>query len=267
MECLTCHARSAHHFVPVDSTCSQKGCHLTDDISIKLGKMAGQTGLHCIVCHKYTRVVPGLATFDSAKGSLVPGVEAVFLLSRHAGRLADFNPERDPHSGTCGMCHNPHENVKPKDALKSCADAGCHADWRKVDFHQGAAHRKLADPVRDLSHTPRGAGGRLRLRWLSPELEGPRRAAGKNPPLPFDTLKALQRTSGPLEIAPPSPHGKGDAPIDDPPPGPPSQRRSTAPALLAHKPQETRLHQVPRSEVADEPPQFPGTPRLPALSS
>jgi len=73
VECLTCHARSAHRFAPVDSTCSQKGCHLTEDVNIQLGKMAGQTGLHCMVCHKFTRVVPGLATFDSAKGALRPG--------------------------------------------------------------------------------------------------------------------------------------------------------------------------------------------------
>ena len=32
----------------------QQGCHLTDKTKIKLGKMAGQADLHCIVCHKFT---------------------------------------------------------------------------------------------------------------------------------------------------------------------------------------------------------------------
>jgi hypothetical protein len=216
VECLTCHARSAHRFAPVDSTCSQKGCHLTDDVKIRLGKMAGQTGLHCMVCHKFTRVVPGLATFDSAKGALVPGSKQCFSCHEMRQRLEDFDPERDPHGGTCGMCHNPHANVKPKDALKSCADAGCHSDWRSVDFHEGKAHRKVAARCEacHASHAARvdasdcvGCHEKARSRGAGP----------RHPPMPFDTLKALQRTSGPLDIAPPSPHGKGDAPIDDPP--------------------------------------------------
>ena len=38
--CLTCHARSAHRFQPADTTCAQQGCHLTDDVKIRLGRMA-----------------------------------------------------------------------------------------------------------------------------------------------------------------------------------------------------------------------------------
>ena len=221
VECLTCHARSAHRFVPVDSTCSQKGCHLTDDISIKLGKMAGQTGLHCIVCHQFTRVVPGLATFDSAKGSLVPGSKQCFSCHAMRERLQEFDPAKDPHSGTCGMCHNPHVNAKPKDALKSCADAGCHADWRKVDFHLGAAHRKDAARCETchVVHAARvdasdcvGCHNEVRTRAAKAR-------SGPRPPVPFDTLRALQQTSGPLDVPPGTRHGKGDAPIDDPPPG------------------------------------------------
>ena len=217
VECLTCHARSAHRFAPVDSTCSQQGCHLTQDVNIRLGAMAKQTGLHCMVCHKFTRVVPGLATFDSAKGALVPGSKQCFSCHAMRERLADFNPERDPHGGTCGMCHNPHENVKPKDALKSCADAGCHADWKKVDFHEGKAHRKIATRC-EACHAPHAARVDASDCVGCHESAKARAAQRKQPPLPFDTLKALQRTSGPLETAPPSWHGKGDAPIDDPPP-------------------------------------------------
>jgi hypothetical protein len=219
VECLTCHARSAHRFPPVDSTCSQKGCHLTEDVDIKLGTMAGQTGLHCVVCHMFTRAVPALATFDSAKGSLVPGTKQCFSCHAMRERLADFDPARDPHGGTCGMCHNPHANVKPKDALKSCVDAGCHADWRVVDFHLGAAHRKDAARCETChaSHAARvdasdcvGCHNEVRARTAKAR-RGPR------PPLPFDTLRALQRTSGPADVEPGTLHGKGDAPIDDPP--------------------------------------------------
>ena len=40
--CLTCHARTAHRFQPADTTCAQKGCHLTDEVRIKLGRMAAR---------------------------------------------------------------------------------------------------------------------------------------------------------------------------------------------------------------------------------
>ncbi len=225
VECLTCHARSAHRFAPVDSTCSQKGCHLTEEVDITLGKMAGQTGLHCMVCHKFTRVVPGLASFDSAKGSLVPGSRQCFSCHEMRERLGEFDPAKDPHGGTCGMCHNPHANVKPKDALKTCADAGCHADWRSVDFHMGAAHRKDAARCETCheSHAARvdasdcvGCHNEVRARAAKAKSGGPR------PPVPFDTLKTLQRTSGPVDVAPRARHGKGDAPIDDPPSGAPA---------------------------------------------
>jgi hypothetical protein len=181
VECLTCHARSAHRFAPIDSTCSQQVCHLTQDVNIRLGAMAKQTGLHCMVCHKFTRVVPGLATFDAAKGALVPGSKQCFSCHAMRERLADFNPERDPHGGTCGMCHNPHENVKPKDALKSCADAGCHADW-EGGLPRGQGAPKVATRC-EACHTPHAA------RWM-PDCVGchesakARAAQRRQPPLP-----------------------------------------------------------------------------------
>ncbi len=84
VECLTCHARTAHRFVPADSTCVQKGCHLTDDTKIKLGKMAGQTDFHCTICHKFTKPVAALATRDSAAGALRPSLKQCLLVSQHA---------------------------------------------------------------------------------------------------------------------------------------------------------------------------------------
>jgi len=217
IECLTCHARSAHRFVPVDSTCAQKGCHLTDDVTIRLGKMADQTGLHCAVCHEFTAAVPRLATVDSATGTLRPGDSQCFSCHEMKKRLADFDPTHDPHNGKCGMCHNPHINVKPADALKSCATAACHGDWRKVEFHTGAAHRKVAEQC-ETCHTPHAA--RVDASACATCHERVRGSAtGKavrKPPLPFDTTKALRSVSALPD--PIGPHGKGDAPPDEDPP-------------------------------------------------
>ena len=79
--CLTCHARSAHRFQPADTTCAQKGCHLTDEVRIKLGRMAArfeparlqplpnEEKLYCNACHQFTAeaqfVRPGLRVGDS----------------------------------------------------------------------------------------------------------------------------------------------------------------------------------------------------------
>lgn len=226
VECLTCHARSAHRFEPVDSTCSQQGCHLTDDVTIRLGKMTDAVGLHCAVCHEFTAAVPRLATVDSASGTLVPGDKNCFSCHEMQQRLQDFDPTRDPHDGKCGMCHNPHTNVKPDDALKSCATAACHGDWRKVEFHTGAAHRKGIEDC-ETCHTPHAA--RVDASACASCHERVRGSAtgkaGRKPPLPFDTTKALRSVSAlpdPIGL-----HGKGDAPPDD---DPPAALLSAAPA-------------------------------------
>jgi len=218
VECLTCHARSAHRFLPADSTCSQQGCHLSSEIKIRLGKMSSAQGLHCNVCHQFTKELPQLAGLDSARGTLRPGSRQCFSCHEMRKALANFDPARDPHGGVCGQCHNPHDNVKPADALKSCASAGCHADWRSTDFHMGAAHRKVAQKC-ETCHAPHSArvdaadcvgchnAVRAEGRKRDPTL--------KVPPVPFDTAKALQpRAQG---VEPRALHGKGDAPPDDVP--------------------------------------------------
>lgn len=216
IECLTCHARSAHRFVPVDSTCAQKGCHLTDDVTIRLGKMADQSGMHCAVCHEFTAAVPRLATVDSASGTLVPGDQECFGCHQMRERLADFDPTRDPHDGKCGLCHNPHQNVVPADALKSCTSAGCHGDWRKVEFHTGAAHRKVAEQC-ETCHAPHAARvDASACATCHERVRGSVNGPARKPPLPFDTTKALRPVSALPD--PPPQHGKGDAPPDDDPP-------------------------------------------------
>ncbi|MEO8032364.1 MAG: cytochrome c3 family protein [Gemmatimonadota bacterium] len=210
IECLTCHAQSAHRFVPVDSTCSQRGCHLTSATRIRLGKMAGQTDFHCNVCHQFTKSVPLLATRDSAAGSLRPDRQECLSCHPMQLRMVAFDPSRDPHNGSCGTCHNPHAQVKPADALKSCTTSGCHDNWRKVPFHSGKAHARVNTRC-ELCHDPHAA------RVDASDCIGCHARVGVRgggttavPPMPFDTLKALKRTSA---LPPPQlRHGKGDAP-------------------------------------------------------
>lgn len=111
------------------------------------------------------------------------------------------------------MCHNPHTDAKPADAMKSCAEAQCHADWRGVVFHVGAAHKKVAQRC-ETCHQPHAA--RVDASDCTGCHETVREGGGKlEPPLPFDTTKALQQTFHLVE--PDRSRGKGDAPPPDDP--------------------------------------------------
>ncbi len=221
VECLTCHARTAHRFLPADSTCVQKGCHLTDETSIKLGKMAGQTDLHCTICHKFTKPVAALATRDSAAGALRPSLKQCLSCHNMEALLPDFPAARDPHGGTCGMCHNPHSQINKGETRKSCTAAACHADWRKDPFHTGAAHRKKAEQC-TLCHEPHAARVDPSGCAECHDAVRARTRGGVRPPLPFDTTKALHQSSLAPEALPASPERpskvKGDAPPGDAPP-------------------------------------------------
>ena len=190
VECLTCHAQTAHRFKPANSTCAQSGCHAAETVRIRLGRMASQTSQRAgFVCHKFTAEVPALATRDSAANTLIPKSEQCFSCHQMRGRLAEFAPGQDPHNATCGMCHDPHKQQAPIAAAATCSTAGCHGDWKKVPFHTGAAHRRVAEaPERCITcHLPHQArvdgsdcaGCHAAVR---------ERPGGKlHPPLPFDT--------------------------------------------------------------------------------
>lgn len=244
-ECLTCHAEVAHKFAPQDKTCTQQGCHLTDDVTIRLGRMAGQQGFHCVMCHQFSREVPALATTDSARTALRrAGRQECNQCHAMQQKLADFDPAKDPHNGSCGMCHNPHTNVKPKDALKTCTDAGCHADtWKTVAFHSGRAHRRVAQDCQ-MCHRPHSArvdasdcvGCHSTVRGLSPR-------GGRRPRVPatFDTTRALRTMSSlahPDPPASPEVRGKGDVPPSEPPPW--TGAAANAPRPFRHE-RHTRL--------------------------
>ena len=220
VQCLTCHARTAHRFQPADTTCAQKGCHLTDEVRIRLGRMAArfdpahmkplpnEEQLYCNSCHQFTAEAQ-FVSLDSASGTLRPGERQCFGCHEMRQLLATFDPDKDPHGGSCGMCHNPHTDVKPKDALKSCADAGCHANWRTVPFHVGAAHRKVAQRC-ETCHQPHAA--RVDASDCTGCHTEVRKGGGRmRPPLPFDTTKALQQIDSAWSSRARS-RGQGDAP-------------------------------------------------------
>jgi hypothetical protein len=221
VQCVTCHGLEVHRFVPVDSTCAQAGCHV--NVRITLAKMSNQTDAHCATCHKFTAEVPALATRDSARRTLVPQFKQCLSCHQMQAILADFDPARDPHRGSCGLCHNPHTQKRPAEAALTCTSAKCHADWRSDPFHVGKNHRAVGQNC-TLCHQPHqarvdasdcaGCHAAVRARRGGRKLQ---------PPLPFDTTKALQRVSA-IPAGPPfGPRSsKGDGPFfDDPPPGEP----------------------------------------------
>jgi hypothetical protein len=192
LQCVTCHGVEVHRFRPVNETCGQSQCHKTSETDIVLGKMAEQTVRHCTSCHPFTAEVPALATTDSARGTLVPGRTECLGCHEMRRVLEDFDPSRDPHAGKCGTCHNPHEQKTPAEARGSCATAGCHGDWRTVDFHVGASHRDVGSGCLTC-HLPH------RARVDASDCQGchvsVRERSRLRPPLPFDTSAALRRVS------------------------------------------------------------------------
>jgi hypothetical protein len=222
VQCVTCHGLEVHRFVPVDSTCAQSGCHVT--VRITLAKMSTQTDAHCALCHRFTADVPLLATRDSARGTLVPRMQQCFSCHQMQAVLAQFDPARDPHRGTCGVCHNPHTQKTAADAAQTCASAKCHADWRSRPFHVGKNHVAVAQNC-TLCHVPHDARvDASDCAGCHAAVKQRRGGHGLNPPLPFDTTAALKRVSrldgGPGDVlarGSPSPGRGGPSALDDPP--------------------------------------------------
>lgn len=247
--CVTCHGQEVHQFVPVDSTCAQADCHV--DSKIAMGAMQNQTSLHCVTCHQFAVEVPALATRDSAAGTLVPATEQCISCHEMQAILADFDPRFDPHSGSCGMCHKPHEQEVATAADQTCASANCHIDWRDEPFHVGTRHLDVGSQC-TLCHEPH------RARVDASDCQGchtriiddptvPRRIReGLQRIAPFDTTRALQRSEVPQlhrpfgvswRADPDRPRGKGDVP---PPIGP--RPEPEAPIQLPVTPPDTFSH-------------------------
>lgn len=221
IQCLTCHARSAHRFNAQDTTCAMSGCHVTNDI--RLGAMASQTNMHCTLCHQFN-ADPGVhLAADSAKQLLIPGQQQCLACHGMQQLTAAFDFSRDPHKAQCGTCHNPHSQTVARDADKQCAE--CHKNWRDVPFHVGAVHQGVVRPTACTQcHQPHAARvDASDCTGCHTEMRKARGAhGGLLPPVPFDTNAALR---GDVSMAPPppparEPRGKGDVPPSAEPPWP-----------------------------------------------
>lgn len=134
LNCVECHSSGVHQFTPTDQTCGQGGCH--ESTTIQLGRMADLT-IHCATCHDFKRPVAEDAGAQVVAASLQP--QAAECLSCHQMRsmLADF-PADEPHGAECGVCHNPHQQTTPAQAVQTCATGGCHDSPEELTpFHRG----------------------------------------------------------------------------------------------------------------------------------
>jgi len=211
VKCVTCHGVEVHRFEPAKTTCGQSGCHKESDTKIVMQRMKDQTVRHCTVCHAFTAQVPALATVDSARGILTPGGAQCFGCHDMKKALPDFDPEKDPHGGKCGTCHNPHTDETPQVAAKTCTTAACHATWQKVAFHAGATHKKVASQCLTC-HIPHAA--KVDQSDCAGCHNNVRARTKLRPPLPFDTTQALRRASAsPASGVPPNAGPARAAPV------------------------------------------------------
>jgi hypothetical protein len=146
VQCVTCHGQEVHQFAPVNKTCGQDGCHKTKDTDVVLGKMSGQSTLHCAGCHDFKVPVGSLVSIDSAKRALSPVANDCLGCHEMQQAMGTFDPRDDRgHNGACGTCHNPHTQKQPKAAFESCATGGCHdAAEKESPFHRGLPAKTLA---------------------------------------------------------------------------------------------------------------------------
>lgn len=131
--CVSCHGVSVHDFVPAATTCGQ--CH-EEGLEIRLGRMTGSTDVHCVACHDFLGTAPVQLAGAPAGLALVPSrpkclgcheMEAIVV----AEQLTD-----DPHGAVCGVCHNPHTQTAPREAVETCQECHERSDTL-TSFHRG----------------------------------------------------------------------------------------------------------------------------------
>jgi hypothetical protein len=121
--CVECHSTSIHEFATTRQTCAQSGCH--EDLDVRLGKMGGMT-IHCVGCHDFSRPVTDVFVSEVGVKALQPRRDDCIVCHSMRVLLEDF-PDDEPHDAACGACHNPHDHETPREAERTCATAGCHA--------------------------------------------------------------------------------------------------------------------------------------------
>jgi nitrate/TMAO reductase-like tetraheme cytochrome c subunit len=143
VQCVTCHGRDFHIFIPNNPTCTQSGCHTK--IQVNLGAMSRQAFPHCTICHDFKSRVPLSVTVAEAKTKLTPQAMNCFNCHKMIQEVKRFDLYLDPHKGNCGICHDPHKQEKPNDAFKTCAESNCHGSPDTLTpFHRGLGGHHLA---------------------------------------------------------------------------------------------------------------------------
>ena len=169
--------------------------------------------LYCNSCHQFTAEAQ-FVTLDSAGSTLRPGEGQCFGCHEMRTLLAEFDPAKDPHSGSCGMCHNPHTDVE--------------AGRRDEVLRRRPMSRRLAGggvprgrgPPEGGRSAARPATSRTRPGWTRATAPGATSPSGRveessslrspsTPPRPSSRRSAWS--------SPADPAGRGDAPPPDDP--------------------------------------------------
>ena len=151
VQCVTCHGRELHRFVPTRDTCGQSGCHGVAETRMALGDMAGdETPFHCLACHHFTEPAAGAPR----EALMVPSMEDCAGCHEMQVIIDSIIPADDPHEGQCAACHNPHDQEQVAGAWDTCAGSGCHEDPQSLTgFHRGV-HSEEAVPDCSQCHQP-----------------------------------------------------------------------------------------------------------------
>ncbi len=188
LTCVTCHGQEIHQFIPSARTCQQSGCH--ENQSVKMSGMVDLPEINCVTCHNFTADLVPLASRDSAVHALIPAAKQCRSCHKMEEKPRNFDITRDPHNGSCGMCHDVHADSLPSDAIGSCTT--CHTDLSRSAFHTGANHKRVQQACLTC-HQPHAASAD------ASDCVGCHtavRSRGKaKPPLPFDTAAAARRIS------------------------------------------------------------------------
>ncbi len=144
VQCVNCHGRDFHVFTPNNASCAQSGCHA--NTKVNLGAMSNRGFPHCTACHDFRTLVKPGTNVTEAKLALVPNATNCLKCHAMTDQIKRFDLAADPHKGNCGSCHDAHKQKEPREAFKTCANAGCHANADTLTaFHRGLGNHALGD--------------------------------------------------------------------------------------------------------------------------
>lgn len=107
VECVQCHAMSAHRFKPPKETCAT--CHK----QVTLTAAGSMAEMHCLQCHPFAAA--------DAKRPLKPDRAACLECHENLQISGEVFPAKAPMKWDCGKCHKPHQRLNISNAeCKSC---------------------------------------------------------------------------------------------------------------------------------------------------